>query len=429
MKIETQLHANFQSATIEKDTPVISLLLTADCFSENNPKQVAVLMLYTDLLLSGAGKYNRDDFLYAVDELGSGISLSEREGRVTISLKTLAVNLNKTLKLFELMLAEPTFKEVELKRAIETTINSLVLYKEDSKSLAHDALRRILYDRNDRHFDFTPDEIIEELNDISVAEIKRFHDVFINAYWIVSVGGNSKSIKETLKLIEKIKKSKLATAPILVSNNLVSVKGRKISLQSVASKQNIDLSIGSSLPLSLSHHDMAPFTFGLAVLGKLGGFAGRLMSTVREKEGLTYGIYAKTEGVSKTETGYWRIMTFFAPKDVVKGVTSTLREINKIYQTGITQSESERFKNILKTGEVLVYDSLTGTVGLVHSALVSGMSFDEYKEYRERLYSCSRTEVNRALKKYLDPSNLVISGAGPVDSVSKDLKKLIQENK
>ena len=427
MKIDTYTHANFQGATIEKDTPVVSVLLTADCVLDHSPHQVAVNMIYTDMLLAGAGQYNRDDFLYAINELGSSLSVLETDGRITIIVKTLDKNLTKTLKLLELMLTVPTFSESECKRAIETTENALILHKDDARALAHGALRRALYDRSDRHFDFTPEELLSEVKTVTVTELQNLHIQFTQAYWTVSIGGNNKAIKESVKLIEKLKKTEPPAQPLVINTKSQSVTGKKILLQSVNSKQNIDLSIGGLLPLTISDNDLAPFTFGLAVLGKWGGFAGRLMSTVREKEGLTYGIYAKTEGLTKIETGYWRIMTFFAPKDAVKGITSTLREVKKIQEGGITQSEWERFKNILKTGEVLVYDSLASTVGFVHSALSSGMSLVEYQQYRERLYTCTRTEVNQALKKYLDPNCLIISAAGPVDKVAKELKILVKK--
>ena len=426
MKIETRAYTNFEVATIEKDTPVVSILLTADCFSENTPHQVAVSMIYTDLLLSGAGQYSRDEFIYAINELGANISVSENEGRITIAVKTLAVNLKKTLNLLELMLKTPTFSVDESKRAIETTENALVLYKDDSRALAHDALSRTIYKKIDRHFSFTPEELILEIKSVTTSEIQSLHDQFMNTHWIFSVGGNTKAIRESLNLIEKLKKLRLAIAPVLPMSAQETLKGRKLVLQSVNSKQNIDLSIGAPLPLTISDVDFPAFNFGLAVLGKWGGFAGRLMSTVREKEGLTYGIYAKTEEVTKTTTGYWRIMTFFAPKDTVKGVNSTLREIKKIHDDGITESELQRFKNILKTGEVLVYDSLAGTVGFVHGTMLSGIGFVEYKKYRERLYTCTRKEVNQALKKYLDPNQLIISAAGPVDKVAKELKNIVK---
>ena len=427
MKIDTYSHANFQGATIEKSTPVVSFLLTADCVLDHSPHHAAINMIYADLLLAGAGHYNRDDFLYAISELGSSISVSENDGRITISVKTLDKNLTKTLKLLELMLTAPTFSESECKRAIETTENSLILHKDDARALAHGALRRALYHKSDQHFDFTPEELLSEVKTVTTAELQNLHSQFIQTYWTVSVGGNNKAIKESVKLIEKLKKSQPPTQPLMKETKSQPVTGKKILLQSVNSKQNIDISIGGLLPLTTSDNDLAPFTFGLAVLGKWGGFAGRLMSTVREKEGLTYGIYAKTEGLTKAETGYWRIMTFFAPKDAVKGITSTLREIKKIQEGGITQSEWERFKNILKTSEVLVYDSLASTVGFVHGALSSGMSLVEYQQYRERLYTCTRAEVNQALKKYLDPNHLIISAAGPVDKVSKELKALVKK--
>lgn len=426
MKIETQAYTNFEVATIEKDTPVVSILLTADCFTDNTPHEVAVGMIYTDLLLSGAGEYSRDEFIYAINEIGANISISENEGKFTISVKTLAVNLKKTLKLLELMLVAPTFSVDESKRAIETTENALVLYKDDSRALAHDALCRVIYKKIDRHFSFTPEELISEIKLVSVTKIQSLHERFMNAYWTFSVGGNTKAIKESLNLIEKLKKSRLSIAPVLPESSQVELNERKLVFQSVNSKQNIDLSIGAPLPLTIEDADFPAFTFGLSVLGKWGGFAGRLMSIVREKEGLTYGIYAKTEGVTKTTTGYWRIMTFFAPKDTLKGVNSTLREIKKIHDDGITESECERFKNILKTGEVLVYDSLAGTVGFVHGAMLSGIGFVEYKKYRERLYTCTRKEVNQALKKYLDPNRLIISAAGPVEKVTKELKNIVK---
>lgn len=426
MKITTHQQQNFQFATIEKDTPVVSIVLTADCLLENSPKQTAINMIYTDLLLSGAGQYNRDEFLYAINELGSNISVSEGEGRISIVIKTLDKNLDKTLKLFELMLTEPTFSEDECVRAIETTNNALIIYGDDSRSLAHDALRRVFYEKNDRHYEFTPEEIREELKTIKAEALKKLHNHFMKCYWTISVGGKTTSIKVSLRLVEKIKKAQAVNEVTLFDKKEIKKSNKKLLLQSINSKQNIDFSIGGILPLTFVDNEFAPFNFGLAVLGKWGGFAGRLMSTVREKEGLTYGIYAKSEAITKTESGYWRIMTFFAPKDVVKGISSTLREVSKIQKSGITQSEWLRFKDIQKTSEVLVYDSLAGTVGFVHGTLLLGLEFDEYRKYRERLYTCSRSEVNLALKKYLDIDNLVISGAGPIEKVEKDLKNLIK---
>ncbi|MCB9810901.1 MAG: insulinase family protein [Candidatus Nomurabacteria bacterium] len=425
MEIKTQSYSNFECATVEKDTPVVSVLVTVDCHDNNSARGVITASVYSDLLLSGAGKYSREDFLRAVDELGSGIEVGASEGRVTISVKSLEQNLTKTLSLLETVLIKPTFSKSEYDRAVKTAKNSLSLYKEEARLLAQDGLRRSFYGENDRHYRFTPKDLEKAFSEVSLADVKKLHEEFMTLPWVVSIGGKSTAIKTVLKLVQKIKK-KTDYKPLEGAVSVKSLKGSRLVTEVVASKQNIELSIGGHLPLTMSDAELAPFTFGLAVLGKWGSFAGRLMSTVREKEGLTYSIYGRVEGVSKIETGYWRIMTFFAPKDVVQGVSSTLREIKNIHYKGITDSEWKRFKDILRTGETLVQDSLFGTVGYVHSALVAGVRYEDYKKYREQLYTCTKAEVNKVLKKYLNPANVVISAAGPVDKkIEKELKAVL----
>jgi zinc protease len=178
------------------------------------------------------------------------------------------------------------------------------------------------------------------------------------------------------------------------------------------------------LPLHITNKEYYAFVFGLNVLGKWGGFAGRLMSTVREKEGLTYGIYARTETAGLTEFGFWRIMTFFAPDKALVGINSTLREIRTIRNNGITKTEYSRFKTILKTGHALLNDSIIRTASNIHSNQIKGLRFKDIEEHRKNMFNVTISDVNEALKKYLDPERMVIAGAGPVRSKLKELKAL-----
>ena len=166
--------------------------------------------------------------------------------------------------------------------------------------------------------------------------------------------------------------------------------------------------------------------FGIAVLGKWGGFTGRLMSTVREQEGLTYGIYAKTETFYNEEQGYWRIMSFFAPEKALQGLTSTFREIKKLYQHGITESELKLFKQILSTGHVLQNDSLSSQLNDLHGYHMQKFSLQEITEHKNKIHALTVEEVNTAIKHYLNPAHLTVSGAGPTAKVKKDLQAFIK---
>ncbi len=423
MHIETINHKDYRLAKIEKPGALtVSLLITVDCFTEHNAKTSILQYLYSDLLLSGAGQHTRSEFLHALNSLGATIEVSASGHKITITVATPKPKLAATLTLLVAMLEKPTFAGKELKRAISTLENTLELAKEDARSIAQSNLKNNFYKKTDRQHSFTPDELKKALKAVTVTDVKNLHNTFTSGAWTVSIGGNKESIATTVKTVQKIKSS--STARTEIYSNTQPLSKPSVTVHEVKSKQNIEISIGAALPLTLEHADSPAFMFGLSVLGKWGGFAGRLMSTVREKEGLTYGIYARTENVGLNNTGYWRIMSFFAPKDVIKGITSTKREIALIAEKGITQSEFERFKTILKTADVLVFDSLSSTTALVHGNLVSGLLWNDYLVYKERFQNCTRSQINLTLKKYLHPSNLVISAAGPTAGVKKELLAL-----
>ena len=423
MNIETLKNPTFQFITVDKPGALTaSIIITSDRFAENSDKTVALGLIYSDLLLSGAGKFSREDFTHALDLLGSSMQVSESGGRVTVTITSLAEKLSKTLALFSMMLESPAFKPTELKRAKQSIANSIELYKENAQALASDGLSRALFKKSDRRYKNTPEAITKALSTVTVKDLGLFHKSFVQTYWTVTVGGNEKTIKIVDKTITKFKKSVPLQEKISTMSDINEITSKKVVTQSVPSKQNIELSIGANIPLTMTCPEFPDFLFGLTVLGKWAGFAGRLMSIVREKEGLTYGIYARVEGVSERENGSWRIMTFFSPKDVKTGIESTLREINKIHKNGITESEWKRFKVILETEDQLIYDSLVRTVGKVHSIVTLGMGWGEYQQCRERLHNSTQVGINSALKKYLDPSKIVISAAGPVKGVEKELK-------
>lgn len=426
MKIKTISHDNFKISTIEKTSPLVVMLLSVDCHTENSAKRQAVQALYSDLLLAGAGKYSREEFTYAVNILGADFSVYFENSVMTIKVSTLAKHLSKTLSLLEMILTAPKFEEAEISRAKDLLLNRLQVTKEEAPLLANANLRRTLYGKADRHYGYLPAEVEKEVEAVGNGELQTLHQVVLTGFWYASVGGRLEELKTVVGKLEKLKKAQLT--PSAAEEKKVSVvKIEKNDLVStlVASRQNIELSIGAPVPITFANADLAPLVFGMNVLAKWGGFAGRLMSTVREQEGLTYMIYGRLEGVSVTESGFWQIRTFFAPKDAEKGLTSTLRELKKIVDKGITAKELEFFRVILKTGEVLAQDSLVSFVRNAHGALVNGLDYEEYQAFRERLYSCSKKEVDAALKKYLDPKRLVVGIAGPTKEVEKPLRAVL----
>ncbi|MCA9363560.1 insulinase family protein [Candidatus Kaiserbacteria bacterium] len=420
-KIDRQI--SYSLATIEVDqSDTATVLITADLQQKRTLQTQATEEIYADMLMSGCGNYTRDEFLDAVNKLGATLSVSINNCLLSITLKSSSQNFKKLLKLTELMLNQPTFSQSELKRAVKTTSNELKHAKEDSKTIALIGLQNTIYSPGDRHHTFSIDSTLAALTKVSKSDLQQFHNDVMASFLIVSVAGDKNICKETTGTLKKLKKvSKVKKKKQYQSQK--SVKS-SVKLTNIPSRTNIDFSLGLPIPINLHHPDYIPLSFGIAVLGKWGGFAGRLMSTVRELEGLTYNIYAQTEGFINDESGYLHITTFFAPDKAVEGLSSTHRELKKLYNKGISTAELKKFKTIINTSQTLLNDSTSSQLRDLHSYHQFGFSLEEIAEHKRKVEKLTVSEVNQAIKKYLNPKHLIISGAGPTKAVEQQINKV-----
>ncbi|MEY2665078.1 MAG: hypothetical protein RLZZ480_183 [Candidatus Parcubacteria bacterium] len=426
MKYSISENTGYTLATIEQPTSkTVVAYISADLHDERTAKSRAIELLYTDSLLSGAGKYSREQFLDAINSLGATVSASISDGVLTIFIRSKADVFSKILKLVETMLKEPHFSATEQKRIKQTVINAIKESKEDSRAIAHEQLRNAFYGIHDRRYTHDEDTIIKTIATVTPKDLQKLHKHALGLRWTCSIAGNKTSIatfQKTLSTTNKVTKS--GPSEFGIHQQKPPQPGHVV--KDIPSRQNIDFSIGAPIPITLHHPDFLPLMFGLTVLAKWGGFSGRLMSTVREEEGLTYMIYGRTESFMNEEQGYWRIVTFFSPKDAVKGLTSTFREIKKIHNDGITKEELTKFKQILHTSHVLKNDSTQSLLGELHAYHLQKFSLAEIEEHKKRLLSVTIEEVNAVLKRYLDVKTLTISAAGPLQTVKKDLQAFVK---
>ena len=411
-----------ETFVVREDVGFVTANFSFNCYSEHTAKEEALRNVYTELLQSGCAGYTRDAFQGELALLGVFLSIRTNDTHIQVSLKARSEVLGKTLPLLKKMFSSPSFHESELKRIKGQIKNLLKLHTEDARARAEEQFINNIISISDWRYEFDTDVLTKAVEGVSIRDLKKFHTQLLRAPVIAAYGGREQDCKKVSAFVRSLA-SKEAVEPENLTTCLVrETCGRAMLLIDIPSKQNIEFSIGASLPITIDHIDYPALVLGFGVLGLYGGFSGRLMSSVREKEGLTYSIYARIEGASKYEEGYWRIMTFFSPKDAMKGVASTIREITNLCKHGITEDELVRFKTILTTRALLIRDSLLKTVAGIHDRQQMKMSEEEYKQLFKNMASLTTAQVNAVLKKYIAPENLIVSGAGPVKGVQSELK-------
>ena len=425
METITKNHKGYEENVLIRDNErLATLALSIPIQNDHSAFIEALILIYGEALSAGAGTLTREQFLDAENKLGSHIQVNGDSKNIHIALTSLDTALPPTLKLIELMLLKPTFAQGEIKRIKELLTNSLILSKEDARARAYEGFVNALTRVEDSRYMFPLDTLIEQVKKITTKDLKKFHQTLWHSKWIFTAAGSKSSTQKIALSVRKIRGD--ISSELKPSDTPVPFKEhtkRTVCLLDIPHKQNIEFSIGNTLTLTRDDEDYTAFVFGMSVLALYGGFSGRLMSTVREKEGLTYSIYGQAEKVTKKEQGFWRIATFFSPKDAEKGITATLREITLIREKGITENELKRFKAIINTRSALVNDSLLKKVREVQGLRENDVSDTEYGAFKAKLQKMTAKEVHTALKKYIKLETLVISGAGPVQSVRKEMEK------
>ena len=424
MKSMTQEHRNFEeNSIIREDERLATLALSIPVQVPHTAFTEVCIGILCEALRAGAGAFSREQFLDAESKLGSQIQVSGDSKNIHIALSSLDTALASTLTLLELMLMKPTFAQNELKRIKELLTNSLILSKEDARTRAYEGFVNALVNPEDKRYMFSIDTLIQHIKKVTVKDLKKFHATLWNSKWIATVGGKNASAQKIVRSIKKLHDTHSTHEN--AHNDIVPFRDRikrTVVTLDIPHKQNIEFSIGNTLLLKRSDDAYPAFVFGMSVLALYGGFSGRLMSTVREKEGLTYSIYGQAEKVTKTEYGFWRIATFFSPKDAKKGIEATLREIMLILEKGITENELKRFKAIMNTRSALVNDSLLKKVREVQGLRENDISDSEYEAFKSKIQKMTSKEVGTALQKYLNLNTLVISAAGPIQSIKKQIE-------
>jgi len=176
-------------------------------------------------------------------------------------------------------------------------------------------------------------------------------------------------------------------------------------------KPSVTMLLGQATGLRYSDPDSLALRLGTAILGR--GFTGRLMGTVRDKEGLTYNIGANM-GDDSVADGVWEISASFAPALLNKGVESTRREVAKWWKDGVTEQELA----VRKQGVIGSYDvGLSTTLGLAETILVNtqrGYDLAWLEGYPKALKALTREQVNAAIKAHINPNTMVLVQAGSV---------------
>ena len=177
-------------------------------------------------------------------------------------------------------------------------------------------------------------------------------------------------------------------------------------------KTSSDVYIGQSVNVTEDGDDYRKLMMGIYILG--GNFSARLMQSVRDEQGLTYGIGSTITGCSYGMNGHWYTWGTFSPNLVDKGINSTLNVIDKWFNEGITEKELAAKKSTLIGSFKVSLDTTSGLIDKILTNAEKGRDISYLDDYTNKINDLNKDEINSAIKQHLDPKTFVTSIAGTI---------------
>jgi zinc protease len=145
----------------------------------------------------------------------------------------------------------------------------------------------------------------------------------------------------------------------------------------------------------------------------LGGdtLSSRLGAEIRDRQGLTYGIYSNF--LAGKNSGTFLIEMQTSPEDVNKAIASTRKLLGEMHKTGVTKAEVETAKRTAISNYIV---SLTSPEELTYRILMNevyGLDDNELRAFTSKIKSVTLEQVNQAARELLNPDQIVVATAGP----------------
>lgn len=135
-----------------------------------------------------------------------------------------------------------------------------------------------------------------------------------------------------------------------------------------------------------------------------GGFESRLMTEVREKRGLTYGVYSFI--VDKDHTDLWMGQVQSANDRIAEAIEVIRAQWADIAENGVTEEELEAAKKYLTGAYPLRFDGNGPIANIITGMQIQGMPIDYSATRNDRVNAVTVEQVQDVAKRYLKPDDL-----------------------
>jgi zinc protease len=377
--------------------------------------QDAVASTLAAMLDKGTPDLGRQQVQDRLDALRTELRIgfgSQEPGALTVALRTRREHLAAAIELIGQLLRRPAFDAAVLDELKRQAVSEI-----DDQRMEPDAILQLAiarhgnpYPRGDIRYEGTFDERVQDIRAVTPQALRDLHAKVVGGSRVeLAVVGDFDADAVKGAAQRAFGGWKTAVPYERVPNPPYPLPPTRLEFRT-PDKQNAVLMTVQPVLLKEGDPDYAALQMASYLLGNGGN--SRLWRRIREKEGLSYDVYAYMAWDQYGNNSAWNGGAIFAPANRAKVEAAFKEEVERALKEGFSERELAEGKQGLLNFRSLSRAQDGNLAAAWARNLDLGRTFAFAGQIDERLKALTLEQVNAALRRYVDPSKLVVGVAG-----------------
>ncbi len=382
------------------ELPMVDFRLVFDAGSARDGANYGIANLTNHMLLKGTQDISEEEVVERFESMGSVANTESYKDMAVVSLRSITEKpiLDKSIALLSTLIKQPAFDEAVLSREKQRL---LLAFKEQEKSidaLANKAFMKALYaDHPYAHGSSGTAETVEAL---TAEDLKVFYKRFyVGKNAVLAIVGDL-TLEQAKQYAQRLTEGLVSgTKPAALNKP----QAQPATMEHVElNTTQTQVSLGH-LGVERGHPDYFALYLGNHALGG-SGLNSRLMKEIREKRGLTYGVYSYFNPMR--EAGPFMMSMKTRSEKAEEAVRVMKQQLQSFIETGPTEEELVFSKKNITGGFPLKINGNSKVIQYIAMIGFYGLPLDYLTTFNEKINSLSRDDVMKAWKKHMSLDKL-----------------------
>ncbi|OYQ66160.1 peptidase M16 [Pseudanabaena sp. SR411] len=394
----------------DRSTPSVTLVGEINAGAGFDSVEKAGLAVITAQNITN-GTATKDALTLATRLENRGASLGFSAGRESVGISGISLSKDLPIVIDQLadLLQNATFPTKEFELNLQRNLLAYKSEMDNPNSLVRRIFQSTLYPKG---HPFQAMRTEETLKSLTREDLAKFYKTYYRPdNTILTLMGDFDPAVVKALLEEKLGKWKaIGKAPKYQFPKVPNLASTNEKQTSLAGKTQAVTIIGHP---SISRFD--PQYYPALLLNQVVGgdtLASRLGTEIRDRLGLTYGIYSYFQA-GRPPQGAFIVQMQTSGKDTEKAIAATVALLRSVRDKGITQAEFDVAKKSLLNSFSTEFADPDSVASSLLSDEIYGLPVGDFYKFPQRIQAVTFEQVNRAAKELLQPDNLLIVSVVP----------------